>query len=236
MKSLLLVLLLLPGVTAARSAPATSPATPPTITVQTTTTPPPADAAARMITAPAILGKPHFCPNKDYYPPDAKAEHVEGRTAIAFTVATDGSIKNITVDKSSGDDRLDRAALRCAKNWDGYQPAMQNGVPVEVPWKAVVLWSLGPNMPQPDGSSIIPIATGAKHICPASTSNTDPPLRALLAFTIEPDGNVTKTEVILSSGNAGFDASAIACVGAWRWQPRLVNGQPVQMVWRAWIP
>jgi TonB family protein len=62
-------------------------------------------------------------------------------TEVRFTIATDGSVKNIVVVKSSGIPSVDERAAECAATWH-YQPATQNGVPVEFNWIVGIPWAL----------------------------------------------------------------------------------------------
>ncbi|MGD0142851.1 MAG: energy transducer TonB [Rhizomicrobium sp.] len=92
------------------------------------------------ITAPASIGRPHTCGQR-YYPPIAVRLNQEGTTTLAFKITADGAVTDLTIAESSGHDSLDQAALTCAQSWQ-YKPAIQNGAPIEVPWKASVKWSL----------------------------------------------------------------------------------------------
>jgi protein TonB len=118
-----------------------------TITVQSkvaapVTPAPPAPPKPAGITAPASIGAPHNCPQARWYPPIALRLNQEGTTTLAFTITTDGSITDVSVAESSGFSSLDDAAVRCAQASWHYKPALQNGQPVQVPWKAKVLWKL----------------------------------------------------------------------------------------------
>jgi len=112
MKYLILLLLFLPSLAGAQSAP------------------PPGDT----------LSRPHYCGMK-WYPPSALKRHHEGTTSLKFTITDTGEVENISVENSSGDVELDRAAKFCASNWR-YHPARQNGVPIAAPWKADVVWQI----------------------------------------------------------------------------------------------
>jgi protein TonB len=101
-----------------------------TITTQKPGSPPP-------IAAPASIGKPHFCMQD--YPPDATAELAEGRVTVKFKITVDGATANQQIVESSGYASLDNAALACTSRWR-YKPAIKDGQPIEVPWKAQVLW------------------------------------------------------------------------------------------------
>ncbi len=110
-----------------------APATNAITTQSKVATPPP-------ISSPASIGKPHRC-GEEWYPPISKRLDEHGVTTLAFRIAVDGSIKDITVANSSGSERLDNAAMSCASSWR-YSPAIEAGHPVEVPWKAQVVWQL----------------------------------------------------------------------------------------------
>lgn len=118
---------------------------PPDITIQMETpatnaiTQVQSQVAKPQISAPASVGRPHSCVNM--YPPSAQRLNHEGVTTLEFQITTDGSVTGITVAKSSGFQELDDAAVRCAGNWH-YKPAIQNGQPVQVPWKTNVTWNL----------------------------------------------------------------------------------------------
>ncbi|HTQ15467.1 MAG TPA: energy transducer TonB [Rhizomicrobium sp.] len=79
--------------------------------------------------------------NPIWYPAPAVRLNHEGETEVGFTVLETGYVTDVHVIKSSGHDELDEAAVEKAKCFT-YRPAMQNGKPVAVPWKAVITWKL----------------------------------------------------------------------------------------------
>jgi protein TonB len=97
-------------------------------------------AAPPPISSPASIGRAHVC-GRDYYPALSLRLGETGTTTLSFHITTDGSVRDIGVTNSSGSQRLDEAAVRCASTWH-YRPAIQLGVPVEVPWQAKVVWNL----------------------------------------------------------------------------------------------
>jgi len=104
-----------------------------TITVQNkVATPPP-------ISSPASIGRKHECQSN--YPAISQRLGEEGVITVAFHIAVDGSVKDVSILNSSGSERLDNAALACVPNWR-YTPAIEAGHPVEVPWKAQVVYKL----------------------------------------------------------------------------------------------
>jgi periplasmic protein TonB len=123
-----------PDITIQSDAPVTN-----TITTQSVVATPPPVAKPAGITAPASIGKAHECQHA--YPAIAIRLGQEGTVVLAFKIMTDGSVTDISVAESSGHESLDQAAVNCAGSWH-YKPAVQNGEPIEVPWKASVPFRL----------------------------------------------------------------------------------------------
>jgi len=72
----------------------------------------------------------------------AKGETGTRIVQVRFRVATDGSVKDLTVALSSDDPDADSLAATCVARWR-YRPAMQANLAVEVDWKANVNFRLG---------------------------------------------------------------------------------------------
>ena len=64
------------------------------------------------------------------YPPQAIRQRHEGTVTLLILVGTDGSVKDVKVDKSSGFRELDRAAMDAARKWR-FNPTVRNGQKVE---------------------------------------------------------------------------------------------------------
>ncbi|HTW33998.1 MAG TPA: energy transducer TonB [Rhizomicrobium sp.] len=78
-----------------------------------------------------------------FYPSASLRLRQQGETLVGFKITTDGAVTDVIVLSSSGYDMLDQAALQCAAKWR-YKPAKQDGVPIAVPWRAVVQWTPAP--------------------------------------------------------------------------------------------
>ena len=176
-------------------------------------------AAPPPITAPASIGKPHVC--LDAYPKEAIADFLEGNTVLAFTITADGGVKDIRVHSSSGHELLDQAAMTCASTWR-YKPAIQNSVPIDVPWKAQVVWTFVSRFAEP----------------PRDCARSYPVTAAMLAgidgvteldITITGD-QVESIVVTHESGNTALDNAALACVKTWKFQPLIRDGQPFSRI------
>jgi periplasmic protein TonB len=94
----------------------------------------------KQLSAPASIGRPHTC-GQDY-PPLSLRLGEQGTTLLSFKIAVDGNVKDLAVATTSGSQRLDDAAIKCASRWH-YKPAIgESGAPIEVPWKTNVVWDL----------------------------------------------------------------------------------------------
>lgn len=61
------------------------------------------------------------------YPQDANAEGIEGEVVVRVTISKDGEPIHPQIVSSSGDSRLDQAALDSVSAWK-FKPAMINGM------------------------------------------------------------------------------------------------------------
>ena len=153
-------------------------------------------------TTPVSTGLPHVC--ADRYPMRALAVHAQGMTVLAFVVASDGSVKNITVSQSSGNDDLDGAAAACARTWR-YHPATRDGVAVDLPWKATVEWKMG-------RADILPPPRDCARFVPAGVTAAAGVTK--VSFGLNDDGSTRKLSVAESSGNDALDQAALSCIAA----------------------
>jgi TonB family protein len=65
------------------------------------------------------------------YPPDCKAEGIQGTVALRATIGQDGSVQNLERINELVDARLVQAAMDAVRQWV-YQPTLLNGQPVEI--------------------------------------------------------------------------------------------------------
>lgn len=72
-----------------------------------------------------------------YYPKLARKRHIEGEVMAAFTLLTDGTIKDVTVKKHARE-VLDRAAVRTIESLSGQMPHPQTVLTLEVPIRFVL--------------------------------------------------------------------------------------------------
>jgi TonB family protein len=169
--------------------------------------------------SPASIGAPHLCLQD--YPAEAVAAHAEGTTTVGFTITETGVTKDIRVVKSSGTPSLDTAAIMCANRWL-YKPAVKDGAPIAVPWKAEVKWVMRGSpmqivVPAPIGEHICKKPHGVKIAAGVTTT---------LKLRITNQGKVSDTEIQNSSGNTDLDEAAKQCALSWNYEPATINGIP----------
>lgn len=75
--------------------------------------------------AQMVSGKP------PRYPVESRRKHEQGTVVLALTLGLDGAVENIAIARSSGFDRLDRAARDAVKGWR-WKPQVRGGRPVRV--------------------------------------------------------------------------------------------------------
>jgi protein TonB len=74
--------------------------------------------------------RPYYSSNpKPKYPSIARSRHLEGKVLLKVKVSAEGQSVNVAIDKTSGYDMLDNAAIEAVQNWK-FAPARQGDRPV----------------------------------------------------------------------------------------------------------
>ena len=76
------------------------------------------------------------------YPEDAKKDGAEGRVICQFTVNKDGSISDVEVVRSSGNESLDQEARRVVQSMPHWKPGLQRSKPVRVRYTIPITFKL----------------------------------------------------------------------------------------------
>ena len=77
-----------------------------------------------------------------HYPDDAREKNIQGRAIIGFIVKSDGSISEIKVVKSSGNESLDKEAMRVVNLMPKWKPGTQGGKNVNVRFCLPIMFRL----------------------------------------------------------------------------------------------
>jgi protein TonB len=99
-------------------------APPPAVPAPPAPPPPPAPIVPPDIDA-ATMNNP-----SPIYPMESRRRHEQGTVRLRVVITVEGRVKEISVAKSSGFDRLDKAALDAVRRWH-FRPGTQGGIPVE---------------------------------------------------------------------------------------------------------
>ncbi len=76
------------------------------------------------------------------YPAEAEAAGKDGRAIVQFIVKKDGSIGNVEIIRSSGDNSLDTEAIRVIASMPKWNPGTQGGKPVNVKFTMPVVFKV----------------------------------------------------------------------------------------------
>lgn len=93
------------------------------------------------------------------YPEEAKNEKIQGRVTAAFTIASDGSVKDVEVLRGV-DPRLDAEAVRVLSSSPKWEPGKVGGKPVSVRFTFPVIFQLrGSDESKPQGGVTVTSST-----------------------------------------------------------------------------
>lgn len=85
---------------------------------------------------PQILSAP-----APVYPESARQSGASGTVLVGLAINESGTVSDVWVESSSGNDALDRAAVQAVLSWQ-FIPARQNGLPVPVHTRVPVIFGL----------------------------------------------------------------------------------------------
>ncbi|HXU26153.1 MAG TPA: TonB family protein [Bacteroidia bacterium] len=109
--------------------------------------PPPSDSLEKYTVVekmPEFMGGPtemiKFLQNHLTYPSIEKKNKIMGKSFVKFIVERDGSISNAEIIKSSGNENLDKEAIRVVSIMPNWKPGYQNGKSVRVYFNLPILF------------------------------------------------------------------------------------------------
>jgi TonB family protein len=177
------------------------------------------------------------------YPPDAKANHVQGTVVLSAVISTMGDVEELRV--VSGPAELQASALNAVKQWK-YRPYLLNGNAVAVTATINVNYSLsGDGAPPPPpiepGASRQPgrpIRVSAGVMAGQAIAQVAPQYpedakaagvqgTVVLHAVISKEGDIENLQVV--SGPDQLRPSALDAVKQWKYKSYLLNGEPVEV-------
>ena len=203
----------------------------PAATRQSTPAPDPVHVAAGVIAGTKIFGV------NPIYPPDAKANRIQGAVVIEVIIGKDGTIQNIN--SVTGPDMLQESAIEAVRQWI-YKPYLLNGQPTEVQSTITVNYTLGPTDPDDqndEASAITPKKIGGSVSAPvliySVQAEYSPQAKAdkingkvLINLWVNEQGLPSHVHVLRGLGE-GLDEKAVEAVKQYKFNPAMEDGKPV---------
>lgn len=147
---------------------------------------------------------------------------------VVLQVSAEGDVTSAGVWDSSGDKIFDAYVVSCTKQWK-FQPVTVNGTPVQTLTHFWVTWR-GEPIPLPTD----PSPSGDNDVCTGRALPAGA-VKPLVQFLVETDGTPKYTKIETSSGDADYDAWAVACVSHWTFHPATKYGHPSETGWHVTV-
>ena len=126
---------------------------------------------------PELIGGLESLQERLVYPEAAKEASAEGRAVLQFVVDTDGTVTDVEVLRSTGNDALDRAAVEAVRA-SRFRPGRVVGEPVRVRFAVPITFRLpaeGDGPPRPPAPPPPPRAPGPAPAPPPAPAEAPPP-------------------------------------------------------------
>jgi TonB family protein len=192
------------------------------------------------------------------YPIECREKGIEGRTMVKFIVKKDGSIGNIEIVKSSGNENLDKEAIRIVSSMPNWEPGMQRGEAVNVSFTIPITFKLQ-NPPKQETVTNVQITTlntnedqifqvveqmpefsgGMTALMKYLRENIKYPEecakeniqgKAFVSFVVKKDGSISDIKIMKSSGNEKLDNESLRVVSSMpKWKPGMQRGEVVNV-------
>lgn len=189
--------------------------------------------------------------NELKYPENLAEKDIKGRVVVKFTVTKEGTIDNIDIVRSAGNDALDAEAVRALKAalTEKWTPGTVGGEPVDCYYTLPVMFSTKKEaagetapkksepyrsvekMPQyPGGERAMLQALMDEVKYPEHLINEGIGGYTIVHFTVTKNGTIENIKIVKSSGNEELDAEAVRALKAGlteKWTPGTMGGEPV---------
>jgi TonB family protein len=156
------------------------------------------------------------------YPDSAGEEH--GHVKVQFTIDPEGHVRDPQILESVPPGLFDRAVLETLKSWR-YQPRRVLDRPTAQPDNSIA-FNFAP--PPPDPAHTAVILTKAIGFYPREAFKAGQEGDVTVAFDVDRFGYARHATVLNSTLPGIFDQSAIEAIRNSRFQPPIINGEPVE--------
>lgn len=164
------------------------------------------------------------------YPSEAIQQRQEGEALLKVQVLPDGSAGDLRIERSSGSDFLDSAALEAVAKWT-FHAAKRDGRAVGSSIVVPVRFSLdehAENTGEPSASLTPPTYRRlSPPTYPAELKASGGEGTAVLKVGVDAGGAVQTVDIEISSGHAALDRAASDAVGLWTFNPAMSDGRAI---------
>jgi TonB family protein len=172
------------------------------------------------------------------YPDDMKLPEYDVLVLVAVTIAPDGSVVSTSIDKTSGDVRVDAAALYAARSSE-YAPMMIGCKAVLGHTVLPIIFRAGDSgaqelppspSPTPPSDCAMPFASVrvVNPVQPDESFRRYGKVTVVVVATVGATGSVQDVTITQSSGIREVDEAALRAARQTMYAPRLVDCQAVQ--------
>ncbi|MBQ4039330.1 MAG: energy transducer TonB, partial [Bacteroidaceae bacterium] len=192
------------------------------------------------------------------YPIECREKGIEGRAIVKFIVKKDGSINNVEIVKSSGNEILDKEAMRVVSSMPNWEPGIQGGnavnasfvIPVgfklqnpakqeavSVAQATIVntndeqIFKVVEQMPEFSGGMTALMKYLRENIkYPEECMKENIEGKAFVSFVVKKDGSISDIKIMQSSGNEKLDNESLRVVSSMpKWKPGMQRGEVVNV-------
>lgn len=184
------------------------------------------------------------------YPVFARMNGIQGRTICQFVVNKSGSLSDIKILKSSGNNKLDKEAVNVIASMPKWIPGRSAGEIVRVKYTIPVTFKIVAAQPTNDSlvfssdTTIYAIVNqmpefpgGQQVLFDYLSQNIRYPDKAngaqgrvIVTFVVEQDGSISNVEIAKSAGNKWLDQEGIRLVKSMpKWKSGVLKGKVVRV-------
>ena len=184
------------------------------------------------------------------YPASARINGIQGRTICQFVVNKSGSLSDIKILKSSGNNELDEEAVNVIASMPKWIPGRSAGEIVWVKYTIPVTFKIAAQVPTNDSLVISTDTTihaivnqmpefpgGQQALFDYLANNIRYPNKAngaqgrvIITFVVEQDGSISNVEIAKSAGNKWLDQEGIQLIKSMpKWKPGVLKGKVVRV-------
>jgi TonB family protein len=209
------------------------------VSYQPSTVPQPESAQPPVRVSPGVMAGQVLTRVDPIYPPEAKANDVEGVVVLHAVISKTGEVRDLDI--VSGPDELRTSAIDAIRQWT-YRPYLLNGEPTEVETTVTVNYQLGDpadSQSQDNESAAggVPKKIGGGVSAPVLIDSVAPEFSeqakqnkvggiVLVHLWVDEQGRPEHVRVLRGVGN-GLDEKAVEAVKQYKFNPAMEGGKPV---------